>query len=114
MSSETPESSASNDPQARTPVNINIDDSQVVGTYANFCRVTGMPEELIIDFGLNPQPVGIPTSPIPVTQRIITNYYTAKRMLFAIQETIRKHEAAFGVLEIDIQKRVKKQQEPGT
>lgn len=84
-----------------------IDDTKVIACYANFCRVTGTPEEMIIDFGLNPQPVGIPTQPIPVTQRIITNFYTAKRMLHALQLTVQRHEATFGVLEIDIQHRVR-------
>jgi len=44
--------------------------------YTNFCRVTGTPEELIIDFGLNPQPFGVPTVPIAITQRIVTNFFT--------------------------------------
>lgn len=88
-------------------VQVQIDDSKASSTYANFCRVTGTPEELIIDFGLNPQPVGIPTQPISINQRIITNYYTAKRMLQALQLTIQRHEATFGVLETDIQKRVR-------
>jgi hypothetical protein len=88
-------------------VQIEIDDSKVTATYANFCRVTGTPEELIIDFGLNPQPFGLPTNPIPVNQRIITNFYTAKRMLHALQLTIQRHEATFGVLETDVQKRVR-------
>jgi Protein of unknown function (DUF3467) len=86
---------------------VQIDDSKTVALYANFCRVTGTPEELIIDFGLNPQPFGIPTEPIPVTQRIITNFYTAKRMLHALQLTVQRHEATFGVLETDVQKRVR-------
>ena len=86
---------------------VEIDDSKVMALYANFCRVTGTPEELIIDFGLNPQPFGMPTHPIPVTQRIITNFYTAKRMLHALQLTIQRHEATFGVLETDVQKRVR-------
>jgi hypothetical protein len=102
-------------PPAATPqqqqqpqrVQVEIDDSKVLATYANFCRVTGTPEELIIDFGLNPQPFGMPTHPIPVTQRIITNFYTAKRMLHALQLTIQRHEATFGVLETDVQKRVR-------
>ena len=85
---------------------IQIDDSKVMASYSNFCRVTGTPEELIIDFGLNPQPFGVPTEPIPVTQRIVTNFYTAKRMLHALQMTIQRHEATFGVLETDVQKRV--------
>lgn len=85
---------------------IQIDDSKVIATYSNFCRVTGTPEELIIDFGLNPQPFGVPTAPIPVTQRIVTNFYTAKRMLHALHLTLQRHEATFGVLETDVQKRV--------
>jgi hypothetical protein len=85
---------------------VQIDDSKAIASYANFCRVTGTPEELIIDFGLNPQPFGIPTQPIPVTQRLITNFYTAKRMLHALTLTIQRHEATFGVLETDVQKRV--------
>jgi len=95
--------------QAAQPqrIQVQIDDSKALASYANFCRVTGTPEELIIDFGLNPQPVGIPTQPIVITQRIITNFYTAKRMLHALQLTVQRHEATFGVLETDIQKRVR-------
>jgi hypothetical protein len=104
--------SAAHTPPQQQRVQIEIDDSKVTALYANFCRVTGTPEELIIDFGLNPQPfVGMPSHPIPVTQRIITNFYTAKRMLHALSLTIQRHEATFGVLETDVQKRVR--QMPG-
>ena len=92
---------------AASPISVKFDDSKVCATYANFCRVTGTPEELIIDFGLNPQPIGIPTAPITVTNRIVTNFYTAKRMLLALQTAIQRHEQTFGILEIDVQKRVK-------
>lgn len=93
--------------QQQQRVALQIDDKNAIANYANFCRVTGTPEELIIDFGLNPQPIGIPTQPIPVTQRIITNFFTAKRMLHALTMTVQRHEATFGVLEIDVQKRVR-------
>jgi Protein of unknown function (DUF3467) len=86
------------------PATIEVKDAGVNACYANFCRVTGTPEELIVDFGLNPNPT--PTEPVVVTQRIVTNYYTAKRMLYALQLTVQRHEQAFGVLETDIQKRV--------
>ena len=91
--------------QARAQVQVN--DLQAVACYANFCRVTGTPEEVILDFGLNTQPFGMPTEPINITQRITTNFFTAKRMLAALQMTVQRHEAAFGVLETDVQKRVK-------
>jgi hypothetical protein len=93
-------------PAAQQRPQVQIDDTGALASYANFCRVTGTPEELIIDFGLNPQPFGVPTQPIPVTQRLITNFYTAKRMLHALTLTIQRHEATFGVLETDVQKRV--------
>jgi hypothetical protein len=93
--------------QQQQRAQVEIDDSKTTALYANFCRVTGTPEELIIDFGLNPQPFGVPTQPIAVTQRIVTNFFTAKRMLHALQLTIQRHEATFGVLETDVQKRVR-------
>jgi hypothetical protein len=84
-----------------------IDDSKALALYANFCRVTGTPEEVILDVGLNQEPFGVPIHPIVITQRIITNFYTAKRMLHALQLTIQRHEQTFGVLETDVQKRVR-------
>ena len=86
---------------------VQVDDTRAIACYANFCRVTGTPEEVILDFGLNTQPFGAPTEPIAITQRITTNYFTAKRMLAALQMTVQRHEAAFGVLETDVQKRVR-------
>lgn len=104
---QKPEENNENSPQNRPQ--IQIDDDNVNAAYANFCRVTGTPEELIIDFGLNPQPMGVPTAPIPVNQRIVTNFYTAKRLLHALSMTIQRHEAAFGTLETDVQKRLRHQ-----
>ncbi len=93
--------------QQQQPVQVEVDDSNVSALYANFCRVTGSPEELIIDFGLNPQPIGVPKEAIPVKQRIIVNFFTAKRLLAALSMSVQRHEAVFGVLETDIQKRLK-------
>ncbi len=108
---ETPTvTEASRQQQAAQPVQVQVNDEKAVATYANFCRVTGSPEELIVDFGLNPQPVGVPKDPIHVTQRVIMNFYTAKRLLAALQMSVQRHEAVFGNLETDIQKRLKVQQ----
>ena len=93
--------------QTQQPVQVQVNDDHAVASYANFCRVTGSPEELIVDFGLNPQPIGVPKDPIQVTQRIIVNFYTAKRLLAALQMSVARHEAVFGVLETDINKRVR-------
>ena len=93
--------------QSQLPVQVQVQDEQALATYANFCRVTGSPEELIVDFGLNPQPIGVPKDPIQVKQRIILNFYTAKRLLAALQMSVARHESVFGVLETDINKRVR-------
>ncbi|MEO1498153.1 MAG: DUF3467 domain-containing protein [Planctomycetota bacterium] len=93
-------------PEAAQRARVEVEDKEAICTYANFCRVTGTPEELILDFGLNSQPYGVPTEPVQVRQRIVTNYYTAKRMLQALHMSVQRHEQAFGVLETDVQKRV--------
>lgn len=105
----TPPAVDTEQPQAQQQARatVQIDDKGVQALYANFYRVTGTPEELILDFGLNPQPFNVPTEPIAVSQRIIINFYTAKRMLQALMLTIQRHEALFGVLETDVQRRLK-------
>lgn len=96
-------------PRAAAPQAIEADDSQVIAAYTNFCRVTGTPEELIVDFGLNTQGGAVPTHPIKLTQRAVMNFYTAKRLLGALQMAVARHEQAFGVLETNIQKRISTQ-----
>lgn len=110
---ENPMESAEGSEEPRAPAaqqqqfQVQVDDNNAAALYANFCRVTGSPEELIIDFGLNPQPVGVPTQPIKVSQRVIVNFFTAKRLLNALALSVQRHESVFGVLETDIQKRLK-------
>ncbi len=91
---------------------IRVDDSHLVASYANFCRITGTPEEMIIDFGLNPHPFTSSPDAIIVSQRISTNFFTAKRMLHALQLTLERHEAAFGVVEPDVARRAMDSQFP--
>ncbi len=74
--------------------------------YANFVRVAGLPEELVLDFGLNPQPFGSSPLPVKVSQRMVMNYFTAKRLWLALGAFLQRHEQAFGVVEIDVTKRV--------
>ena len=107
MPSDAPKSPAHEIEKSAAPrAAIETDESKLIAAYANFCRVTGTPEELIVDFGLNPQPHGPSTTPIAVTQRIVMNYYTSKRLLAALHMAVQRHESVFGVLETDVQKRV--------
>lgn len=80
--------------------------------YANFARVSGLPEELILDFGLNPQPAGTAAVPVKISQRLVVNYYTAKRLWMALGAFLQRHEQAFGEVQIDVNKRVIPQRAP--
>jgi hypothetical protein len=96
-------------PQAQQAqaVQINVDISALVSTYTNWYRVTGTPEELILDFGLNPEHGQVPTQPIKLTNRLVMSFYTAKRLLGHLQFAVSRHESFFGVLEVDFQKRIR-------
>jgi hypothetical protein len=98
---------AAQDSGVAAPQPIKVDDSKVVASYANFCRVTGTPEELIVDFGLNAHPMGS-TETIAVEQRLVLNYYTAKRLLQALGMSVARHEQVFGTLETNVMKRAEK------
>ena len=98
-------------PQAQ-PVQIPVDVGDLASVYANFFRVTGTPEELVLDFGLNTQqvtPAGTPEA-VRLTQRLVMSFYTAKRLLNALQWAVSRYEGNFGVLETDFQKRLRTQQ----
>ena len=86
---------------------LSVDDSSVSAGYANFCRVSSTPEEMILDLGLNPNPYAQGEVTVNVSQRIIMNHFTAKRLLSALSMALQRHEQAFGVLETDVRKRVR-------
>jgi len=93
-----------------------VDVSGVQPGYSNFCRVTATPEEVILDFGLNPQPFASGAQPVKASQRTVLNFYTAKRLLVALEKTIQRHEQTFGPIELDVRRRqrsFRQQQEGG-
>ena len=82
-----------------------VDLSKAETFYVNFCRVTGTPEELIIDFALQTDPAA-PSETLMAPQRITLGFYTAKRLFQALQVTLQRHEAAFGAIETSIEARL--------
>jgi len=91
-------------PQQQT-TEVVVDDSGTIPTYSNFCRVTATPEEVILDFGLNPQPFATGRQEVKANLRIVMNFYTAKRLLTALGMTIQRHEGTFGSIELDVRRR---------
>ncbi len=94
------------DPPAQQTTEVVVDDTGARPMYANFCRVTATPEEVILDFGLNPQPFAAGGQMVKANHRIVMNAYTTKRLLAAIGMTIRRHEQTFGTIEVDVNRRV--------
>ncbi len=87
-------------------IKITLDDAAVDAAYSNFCRVTGTPEEVIIDFALNPNPYTQQDQKVKVSRRIVLNHFTAKRLFGALQQTILRHEQNFGVIELNVRRRL--------
>ena len=54
-----------------------------------------------------------PNVPVKLTHRVVMNFYTAKRLLHGLNFAVSRFEAAFGELELDVQKRVRVLQGPG-
>ena len=84
---------------------VTLNDKQANCAYSNFARVTATPEEVIVDFGLNPNPFLAGKQEIDVTQRLIMNFYTAKRLCSALAMTLQRHEGTFGNIELDVRRR---------
>jgi hypothetical protein len=94
-------------PQQFQPREFSVDSSNLSTAYANFARLTGTPEELVLDFGLNTQVTPNPHEPIKLIHRLVLDYYTAKRLLGVLHSAVQQHERVYGVLEIDVQKRMR-------
>jgi len=82
-----------------------LNDKGAHAAYANFARVTATPEEVIVDFALNPNPFLAGKQEVTVNNRLIMNFYTAKRLLSALAMTLQRHEGTFGVIELDVRRR---------
>ena len=87
---------------------VKLDVSGVKAEYVNFCIVKRTPEEVVLDFGLNSDAIGGGESTIRINQRVVCNYYTAKRLLSALATAVQSHEQVFGQLEMDVNKRVQR------
>jgi hypothetical protein len=107
MTEQTPKIAEAPAPQQPTqaPTEVNLNDKNAHAAYSNFARVTATPEEVIIDFALNPNPFQTGKQEIDVNHRLIMNFYTAKRLCSALLMTLQRHEQTFGPIELDVRRR---------
>jgi hypothetical protein len=78
-------------------------------TYANFCRGTLTPDEVLLDFALNSNAFGVKVldEEIDIRNRIVLSPVAAKRLLFLLNDMLRRHEQTFGEVEVDYRRRLK-------
>ena len=85
-----------------------IDASKLTTSYANVCRIAQTPNEVIVDFGLNPNFFGaILDEPLKLDNRVIMSHDAAKRLCIHLTATIQNFEARYGTIELDVTKRLK-------
>lgn len=107
MADETKPSAPETQAAAPQAPQFPTDYSSLSTVYTNFCRVSVTPEELVLDFGLNTQITPTPSEPIKLTHRVVMNFFTAKRLMNALIGVVNQHENAYGVLELDFQRRAR-------
>lgn len=95
---------------ANKPTPPQIDAANLRTSYANVCRIAQTPNEVIVDFGLNPNFFGnILDEPLKLDNRIILSHDAAKRLCIHLTATIQNYEARYGTIELDVTKRLKSQ-----
>lgn len=100
-------------------VRLRIDEQSMSTTYSNAFRTNTTAEEVVIDFGMNlvvptPRPAGAEVAPdepvgdilFKLNNRVVMNYYTAKRLALLLGQVVRRHEERFGELKLNAAERV--------
>jgi len=94
--------------QANQQVQVPITDADMESLYVNFFRVSGNPDEVLLDMGLYSQVIAA-TGPEPVhlSHRLIMNFVTAKKLAEVLRVVVARHEQQFGVVEVDTNRRLR-------
>ncbi|HSQ54607.1 MAG TPA: DUF3467 domain-containing protein [Gemmata sp.] len=95
--------------QMQVPIN----DGEMESIYVNFFRVTGNPDEVLLDLGIYSQVVSA-TGPEPVnlTHRMVMNFVTAKKLSEVLKVVVDRNQQMFGVIEIDPNRRLRQRPVP--
>lgn len=101
----SPEQPPPASPAAHQPPRVHAD--HAVAAYANLCRGTLTPEEVVLDFGFNPNSFGrVLEEDVEIRHRVILSLPAAKRLLSLLNDIVRRHEANFGEIETDVRRRL--------
>ena len=79
---------------------VTFDTGRMETIYANFFALAGSPEEIVIYLGAN-SPIPQQGEPkVSVSHRLMLLPQNAKRLMVALQQTVRAHEDRFGPIEL--------------
>ena len=102
--------------QTGKQVRLKVDHTGMTTNYANAYKTNPTSEEVIVDLGLNmvvPNPQGQDAEIagdiiFQVNNRLIINYYTAKRLALSLGQIVRSYEEKFGELKLSASDRTQK------
>ena len=96
-------------------VRLRIEDNNVPMRYANSFRTNVTPEDIIIDFGMNSVTKANRTGQgveaeilFKINEKMVVNYYTAKRLAITLARLVKVYENRFGELKLNVSEREKK------
>lgn len=92
-----PQQFGGNKPQQQQ---IRLDTSGMETTYANFFALAGAQEEVTVYLGTNSPMPGMKEPLMKVGHRVMMTPPNAKRLMLALQQTIKAHEDRFGPIEV--------------
>jgi len=109
-SPEQPIEEQAKDQTGQKRIQVAIDERDLKTSYSNGFRTAGTAEEIVLDFGFNQVQItnakkGEGKIVFHANERIIMNYYSAKRLAITLAQIIRRYEQKFGELELNAAKR---------
>lgn len=83
-----------------------------VATYSNVSRVFATPNEVVLDFAMNLNAFGpLVEEDARIVSRVVVSYDGAKRLWAHLTQTLQAYEQKYGVIELDVAKRLKSEGE---
>jgi hypothetical protein len=86
--------------QRSQPQQIRLDLSSMETVYANAFALAGSPDEVVLYVGANLPLPNVKEPVVRVSHRVTLIPANAKRLLIALQQTIKAHEDRFGPIEL--------------
>lgn len=90
----------SQQPPQQPQQQIRFDTNAMETVYANFFLLGGAPEEIVLYFGANSPLPGAKEPTVKISHRVILLPANAKRLMLALQQTVKAHEDRFGPIEV--------------